>query len=252
MKIRIKGLVTVMILGVVVAFTGSALAADLQPKSSAWLDNLKQNKKKPAQTTADDAAAYTRAGAMHSPGGFQRFPYRDVPFKPHHRVKSNTLTGQAIYATKDGYRIFKYLNCDSWGDVWLEMAIMDRAGHRVPFAWQECGPDCESGADCNTDNPIYVDISGDGRPEIKTRRMGELVEMHRVFLDSWELPLYVFQTTIVPDWVWTKMGPDKRDECKIRPDDRVDPRIDHPLTTHPTSHKGLEVKPKDKNKSIEP
>jgi|GEM_PF-2074658 len=225
----------------VLSFGPESAAEEQKDKTTQWLEELRREqlqKKQPASSvgaTQEDKSAWqlralVKAGAVHRPEGFPDFPNGQVPFQPHQRIRSNRLDGPAIYATRDGYRIFKYLFCDNLGTVWVELSIMDKAKHRLAFAWQECGVDCDGGGECDSGSPLFVDLNGDARPELKFERLKDIVEMRRVDLNYWETALYTFQVDIVPSWVWARLGPDRRDECGIRPRDRVDLSIDHPLT----------------------
>ena len=142
-KLILAGLALIIL---VLSSGPGAIAEEQQDKSGQWLEEIRREQLggSPQSVSMEGSLAdrnerqlraLIQAGAVHRPEGFKAFSDRKVPFKRHQRIKPNRLDGPAVYATLDGCRIFKYLFCDGFATVWVELSIMDKAGHRVAFAF---------------------------------------------------------------------------------------------------------------------
>ena len=108
--------------------------------------------------------------------------------------------------------------CGPGDVVYLELSVMDREGRQTPFAWQECRVDCQSGGSCSVKDPLYIDITGDARPEVKIKRLGDVVKVKRSFLRN---PRFNFTEDILPSWLQRELGPKLKMLSTIGPGDSV-------------------------------
>ena len=120
----------------------------------------------------EDIARFTALGATYQPQGFIEMKAQETPYQRFRRVDTARLMGRVVYSLHGRIRIWKQL---FWGNlevIFLELSLRDAAGKRYPFAWQDCSLICQHEGACSGQNPLYVDLDGDGRAEIPVSGTG--------------------------------------------------------------------------------
>ncbi len=174
-------------------------------------------------------------GAEHSRAGFPELPPGITPFAKWRRINTERLQGKEVYVFDKKVRIWKTMFCGRKADVFIELSLMDRKGNQVPFAWQQCLVDCQDGGFCGAETKLFIDISGDGYPELMIPEMGALGKMKKGFLQN---PRFVFEKDIIPLWLKRAFGPELKNLATIGPRDSVAAWKDHPLTAKPEEKGG--------------
>ncbi|MBW1711921.1 MAG: hypothetical protein JRJ59_02070 [Deltaproteobacteria bacterium] len=172
-----------------------------------------------------DAARFMALGAKHNPSGFVPMAGQPTPFERFRRVNPRLLFGRTVYATQGGLRLWKYLFCGRHDVIFVEISLRDRSGRRIPFAWQDCGLNCDTGGACRGSDRLFIDISGDGRPEIMINRVDDLSGGARF---DGQAVRRTFSQEIIPSWVREKVGPDWKNVWPVGPEKTVGLHEDHP------------------------
>ena len=187
------------------------------------------------QEVRAEIARFKALGGEYSSDGFPQLPPGITPFAKWRRINTERLQGNEVYVFDQKVRIWKTMFCGHQGTVFLELSLMDRQGVQIPFAWQECLVDCQEGGSCGPKTSLFIDITGDGRPEIAVPRMSALGKLKKGFLQN---PRFVFSKDIFPLWL-KRVFPDFKNLATIGPRDSVPSWKDHPLTIQ-AEEKGAE------------
>lgn len=178
-----------------------------------------------AQEIQDEIARYQDLGGRYAPEGFPQLASY-TPFAKWRRINTDRLQGKEVYVHDGKVRIWKTMFCGKSGTVFLELSLMNRQGERIPFAWQECRMGCREGGTCGPASGLFIDITGDGRPQIGFQDMNSLGQIKKGFLQN---PKFLFDKDILPLWL-KRLFPDSRNLATIGPRDSVPAWKDHPLT----------------------
>jgi len=174
---------------------------------------------------AQDRDRLVAAGGEYSAGDFANFPGQATPFAAWRRVDSSRLVGRAVYATRDNIRVWKTLFCGPRQTIYLELSLLDKAGQRHPFGWQDCAIGCRPSGVCDETAALYLDLNGDGKPEIRFKSLGAI----STTTHSGQTTLLTFNVDVIPDWLRAKLGPNWQNLSPIGPDQTVGAWRDHPL-----------------------
>jgi|GEM_PF-3107302 len=161
------------------------------------------------QEIAADAARYQALGAVYSPGGFPEFPGRETPFygRPgygKYRLTQIRLRGGLIYQDADGTAIAHNFSCGRFETIYVELYLPGgpETGGMIAFAWQDPGLTCRTGGQPGGEDPLYLDITGDGKPEIRFSSIDRISS----YLIEADLRRRVFKEEILPTWVKKAAG----------------------------------------------
>lgn len=178
----------------------------------------------------EDIKRFETFGGIYNPQGFVQMANQPTPYERFRRIDSRLLLGRVVYANRDNIRIWKYLYCGLYEVVILELSVRDAGGRRIPFAWQDCSLICRAGGACQGSSSLFIDISGDGRPEIM------IPKLDNVSFSStgagW-IERRTFTQDIIPAWVKVEVGPDYRNVYPLGPDDAIPFYDDHPTSLNP-------------------
>jgi len=180
-----------------------------------------------AAPPAEEIARFTALGGEYSAEGFKEFPPGLTPFQRWRRVDTSRLKGREVYVSVEGVRIWKEVFCGKSSTIYIELTLMDRSGQKIPFGWQYCGLVCCDGGSCSPANAIFLDLSGDGRPDLKLPKLGDLITIERPWFKN---PRYSFTKDILPAWVRKIVGAKLEKVSTVGPGDSVGHWKDHPLT----------------------
>ncbi len=179
-----------------------------------------------AEEAAADKARFVAAGAKYSPQGFPEFPNRQTPFPDWRGIHTGRLSGKEVYVSIQGKRIWKALYCGRPQEIYLQLSLMNRRGVKIPFAWQRCNIYCGDAGFCGPENPLYIDITGEGKPEIKFESLKRIIKIEKSFFRN---PRFYCTVDILPAWLKRAVGPDFKRLSTIGPGDSVGYWQDHPL-----------------------
>jgi len=174
-----------------------------------------------------DVKRFEALGGVYNPQGFVQMAGQPTPYERFRRIDSALLLGRVVYANRDNVRIWKYLFCGLHEVVLMELSVRDAGGRRIPFAWQDCSIICETGGACQGSNSLFIDITGDGRPEIMVPRIDAISVLTTGA--GW-VERRTFTRDIIPSWVKAEVGPDYRNLYPLGPDDPVPFYDDHPTS----------------------
>lgn len=180
----------------------------------------------PAEMVAADAEKLIAQGAAYKPSGFSDFPNDHTPFTKWRRIATGRLEGKEVFVSEEGIRIWKTIFCGP-RSVFLELSLMDRQGRKLPFAWIKCNFQCEYKGTCGLQSELFVDITGDGRPEIRFPDMETCIKVRKSFFRN---PRHHFTVDIIPTWLARDLGPDYKYLSTVKPDASVGPWQDNPLS----------------------
>jgi|GEM_PF-3247998 len=178
------------------------------------------------ETIQQEVERYQALGGEYRPRGFPHLEKGTTPFAQWRRIETSRLKGREVYVSQEEVRIWKTMFCGRETEIYLELSLMDRAGNLIPFAWQQCGLICDYSGACELKNPLYIDITGDGMPEIKLPELGKLVNVARSWFKNTR---YNFQVDILPVWIKDALGPNLKRTSTIGPGDSVPNWKDHPI-----------------------
>lgn len=191
------------------------------------------------RATADqfeaDRDRLVAAGARFKPDGFPEFPSYQTPFEEWRKLDTGRMTGRQVYVSLGGHRIWKTLFCGNPQEVFLELSLLTREGQRIAFAWQSCAFYCGDAGRCSLANPLYIDINGDGVPEIKFPMLKRLIRVDKGFI-MLRSPRYNFTIDILPHWLKCAVGPDFKNLSTVGPSDSVGYWLDNPLKVESDSN----------------
>lgn len=114
-----------------------------------------------------DMIRFKAMGGLYRVNGFAEFPNKNTPFPRYDRIATQRLRGKLIYVTLDGVVIRKTYYCGPMGTVYAELWVPDGKGGIIPFAWQDCMFFCSGGGSPSGSNPLYLDLTGNGNPEVR-------------------------------------------------------------------------------------
>ncbi len=180
-----------------------------------------------AEELKAEVARFIDLGGEYAEQGFPELPPEMTPFAKWRRIDAGRLRGKEVYVYRRKVRIWKTVFCGLRGNVYIELSLMDRKGTRIPFAWQESRVDCQSGGFCGPKARLFIDITGNGYPEVMIPKMSSLGKMKSGFLQNTR---FIFKKDIFPLWLKRVFGPDFRGLATIGPRDSVPAWKDHPLT----------------------
>lgn len=184
-----------------------------------------------ATLSAEDLQAevtrFTDLGGEYREQGFPALPPQMTPFAKWRRIVTGRLKGKEVYVLRKKVRIWKTIFCGHRGHVYIELSLMDRKGAQIPFAWQECRVDCQNGGFCGPETKLFIDITGNGDPDVLIPDMSSLGKMKKGFLRN---PRFIFEKDIFPLWLKRIFGPGLKKLATIGPGDSVPAWKDHPLT----------------------
>lgn len=189
-------------------------------------------KRTPQDTTATakevkaDVDGFFLAGGQYRKSGFEDFPKNSTPFSAWQRIDSSRLRGDEVLISRGGLRIWKTLYCARNGNIYLEMALMGREGEKYPFAWMACGLHCGEGGMCGGDTPLFIDITGDGHPDVRFESVRGIIKIKRSLFRNTRVS---FQVDIIPSWLKRILGPNFRWASTISPSASVSAERDNPL-----------------------
>ncbi len=166
-------------------------------------------------------------GAEYDALGFPQMKAQKTPFGQYHRVDTGRLMGRVVYSVPGRVRIWKTIFCGNMEVIFLELSLRDRTGRRIPFAWQDCLLVCDHGGVCDGNNALYVDLDGDGRPEI---RFPKINAVSHSAMGPDRAIRRDFTKDILPSWVKAAVGPDFANLYPLGPDQRAPFGEDHPTT----------------------
>jgi hypothetical protein len=160
-----------------------------------------------AADTAAEAARYQALGGVYSESGFSEFPARETPFYGHpgygyYRLTQRRHRGRLLYEDKSGTDIGHSYSCGRLAVIYVELWLPGGPKGTLPFAWQDPFLTCKNGGESSDSDPLYIDITGDGKPEIKFDSIGAVSQV--VFEDG--LKKRVFSKSIIPAWVKEALG----------------------------------------------
>lgn len=156
---------------------------------------------------AAEAARYQALGAVYSAEGFSEFPSRETPFYGHpgygySRLTQRRYRGALLHLDKSGTPISHSFSCGRLGTVYLELYLPGGEKGMLPFAWQDLSSLCQNGGEPSGSDPLYLDINGDGKPEIKFASIGRISNL--AFQEG--LKKRVFSVDLIPAWVKDRLG----------------------------------------------
>ena len=174
-----------------------------------------------------EVARFKDLGGEYSPSGFPDLPPQITPFAEWRRAHRDRLQGSEVYVCRENIRVWKSVFCGPQGSVYVELSLMDREGNQIPFAWQDCLIQCQSGGFCDSKKRLYLDLNGDGDAEMVIPRMDSLGKMEKGFFKNTR---FLFKKDIFPLWLKRLVGPDFKNLATIGPRDSVPAWRDQPLT----------------------
>lgn len=152
--------------------------------------------------TAQDAERFKAMGGIHRMQGFVEFPNDKAPFSKYDRIASARLGGKLVYFTQDGAVIRKNFYCGPHGTVFMELWVPDGKGGTIPFGWQDCMFFCSSGGSPAGSNPLYLDITGNGDPDVRFDWLSDI----SLDQSKGNALTLTFNGDILPSWVRRKTG----------------------------------------------
>jgi len=163
-----------------------------------------------------DAERYQALGAAYSAQGFAEFPDRDTPFHGGigygwHKLTQDRLRGSLVYVDPVGGEIGHSFACGRRGTVYLELWLPGGEKGVIPFAWQDLSLTCRNGGRPSGENPLYLDITGDGKPEVKFAAVDQVSS--ETIADG--VRRRVFKEAIIPAWV--KKLPGQSGQGSVQP-----------------------------------
>jgi hypothetical protein len=182
-------------------------------------------RKAPQEMVDQDIKRFEAMGGVYQPQGFVQMADQPIPYERFRRINSALLLGRVVYANRDNVRIWKYLYCGLHEVVVVELSVREAEGRRIPFAWQDCSVICETGGSCHGSDSLFIDITGDGKPEIMIPRMDGI--SLRSTGAGW-IERRTFTHDIIPSWIKAEVGPDYRNIYPLGPEDAVPFYDDHP------------------------
>ena len=198
------------------------LAAILLLLPGAALAWAGQNAPLPPQAEID---RFTAMGGEYDAMGFPQMETEMTPYSRYRRVNTGRLTGRVVYSVMGRVRVWKQLFCGNMDSIFLELSLRDKTGKRIPFAWQDCVLICDHGGVCDGSNALYVDLNGDGRPEI---RFPQVNSVSHSAMGPGRTDRRDFTKDIVPAWVKAAVGPDYSNLYPLGPDQLAPFGEDHP------------------------
>ena len=175
-----------------------------------------------------EADRYQALGGVYQADGFKNFPTTDLPFKRYQKIKAGRLVGRAVMVNPGDVRIFKALYCSGMNFIYNQLSIRLKNEDRLVFGWQDCLIGCEMGGLCDMSGQVYLDITGDGKPDV---RLPGLEDYSRVFHPG-QASWIELTADIIPTWVKKKIGPDKANLSDLGPNANVGFWEDHPLNVN--------------------
>ena len=159
------------------------------------------------EQVAAEAARYQALGAVYSAEGFTGFPSKETPFYGHPGYGYSRLTqirhrGKLVHEDKSGTGIGHSFACGRFGTIYLELWLPGGEKGMTPFAWQDLFALCQNGGEPSGSDPLYVDITGDGKPEIKFASVDAISSL--VHQDG--VKKRVFSVDLIPAWVKDRLG----------------------------------------------
>ena len=154
-----------------------------------------------------EADRYKSLGGVYEPKGFPEFPSQETPFYGHPGYGYSRLTrirhrGQLLYHDKSGALIGHSFCCGRMGAIYVELWLPGGDKGMLPFAWQDPALLCRQGGEPSDGDPLYLDITGDGRPEVKFASVGKISRM----TSQNGIKVRIFQEEIIPVWVRKRLG----------------------------------------------
>lgn len=170
-----------------------------------------------------DAARFQAMGGEYNPEGFEEFPSSEMPFGTDRRMNTGRLGGRAVFVNPGDIRILKMMYCSYPEYIYNQLSVMLKNGTRLTFAWQDCLIDCRNGGLCSTKGRLYIDITGDGKPEVR------LPSMDSVSTNTFKGRQYwlTFTRDIIPAWVRIQI--DSHGLSDKGPEDKIGYWIDQPI-----------------------
>ncbi len=158
---------------------------------------------------AVEAARYQAMGGVYMAEGFSEFPSRETPFFGHpgygyYRLTSRRHRGRLLYEDKTGTDIGHSFSCGRFSTIYVELWLPGGPKGTIPFAWQDPFLLCKSGGEPSGSDPFYVDITGDGKPEVK---FGSVEDISQVAYEG-GVKKRIFSKAIIPAWIKKRLGPD--------------------------------------------
>ena len=203
-----------------------SVAVLLIGSGQAWSGRVLPGRTISQEEVLKEVERYKALGGEYKPQGFPYLEKGTTPFAQWRRIETSRLKGREVYVSLEEIRIWKTMFCGRETEIYLELSLMDRAGNLVPFAWQQCGLVCEYSGSCELDNPVFIDITGNGMPEIRLPELGKLVKVARSWFKNTR---YNFQVDILPAWLRDVLGPNLKKTSTIGPGDSVPNWKDHPV-----------------------
>lgn len=159
-----------------------------------------------------DVKRFEALGGVYQPQCFPGFPAKYTPFSLDYKVNSRLLNGKMLLYNKDGIRIRANFYCDPHGTVYLQYWVPDGRGGILPFGWQDVLFPCSAGGAASGQDPVYFDLDGDGRPEIKFDQLGRAAQSTAEKMAI----VWTFQGDVLPGWVRARAGKSLKDLSSAR------------------------------------
>lgn len=160
-----------------------------------------------AEEIDKEAARYQAMGAVYKAEGFSEFPSQESPFYGHpgygyYRLTQRRYRGKLLYEDKSGTDIGHSFSCGRLRTIYLELWLPGGPKGATPFAWQDPFLLCRNGGEPSGSDPFYVDITGDGKPEIRFETVGRISSL----VHNNGVKVRIFTEAIIPAWIKKRLG----------------------------------------------
>ncbi len=154
-----------------------------------------------------EASRYQALGGIYRARGFDEFPSRETPFFGHPGYGYSRLTlirhrGKLLYQDRSGVLVGHSFGCGRRGTIYVELWLPGGDKGMLPFAWQDPALLCSEGGEPSDSDPLYIDITGDGNPEVKFASVGEISRV----VDQDGVKMRMFSLDLIPAWIERKLG----------------------------------------------
>ena len=175
-----------------------------------------------------EAARYQALGGVYQAEGFKNFPTGDLPFQRYRKIKAGRLVGRTVMVNPGGIRIFKTLYCSGMNFIYNQISVRLKNEDQLVFGWQDCLIGCEIGGLCDMSGLVYLDVTGDGKPDVRLPGMEEYSRVFHPGQASW----VELKADIIPAWVKKELGPGNANLSDLGPNANVGFWEDNPLNVN--------------------